>query len=281
MSNSFGVLSSASGSDSSDGSAEEEDQTPRHSLSSLHLRLHEAEHLLAQRSLEAVLQALIIFEEVSRAECGPEDVGALIRCHAHSGSAHMLLALLDCRKEEYGQALLRYEAAIADMRSAAMAPLPRLTCLTRPRRSAPRSRPARLSGALDRLVAARAISMDLEHVTRLRDDLMLAQQRKQAAFDRSCQARDVVKQQMGDNQWRALRGNSDYATKRNALQQSLRAIQVVLQKIDDTAMEREQLRQFGEQQRAARRESRARRTTQRRGTTERKLWQPVVRHKQQ
>ena len=277
MSNSFGVLSTGSSSDSSDSDGTE-DNLPLHQLSPLQLRLHAAELLLAQRDGDAFLQALLMFESI-RDECRADEsdeTGALIRCHAHSGTAHMRLALLDCKKEEYEHALFRYEAAIADMECAMQLCHASTASLDGDTEQLDRDGLER-----DRLLAAKAISMDLEHVTQLRDDLLTAQQRKQAALDRSCQARDEVKLLVGDTKWKALRGKSQYAEKRLALQRSLRAIQVALQKIDDTGLERERLRQFGEQQKVIKRERKERKRYTRQSATKRKMWVPVQRHKQQ
>ena len=262
--NSFHVLGESTyknGTGDDGSSADGEDDTkqqpapqPALRYSPLRLPLQTATHLLAQRSPQPVAAALDMLDSLL-AECTPDDAGLLIQCYAHRGSAHMLLALFACRAEQYGDTLRQYEAAIDDM-STAMS-----LCHT-----VPASDEAASDADVERLrrdctEAAAAVSIELDYTRQLRDQLLAAEARKQALMDRWNEERDQVKSQMGETRWKAQSGGSSYADRRRLLAQQIRELRAVLDRIDETADERNSLL-FDARQQVVRPQSRASNTGQ-------------------
>ena len=248
MSNRFAAFSAvdndsdSSSSSSSDEGDSKEPTCPRRSALRLRLKGAEAElqKSCGHRDQGRVEHALQLFHFI-RLECSLADSGTVIRCHAHSGTGHMLLAMFNCKTEHFAETLLRYEAAIAEMETA----MELCQSSTDYVESPETIDSARLER--DRARAADAIKMDLEQVTQLRDELDRAELRKQAAIVCSYSERDAVKLAMGESQWKAQRGTSLYTDKRKELNRALRDIRRVLRKIDETEHQRERLKQVGQQ----------------------------------
>ena len=242
---------SGSGSDNDSGSSEDSYDDEKqlgngHAPSSLRLRLQTATEQLAFRHPQHVFVALQLLEALL-ADCAPHDSGIIIQCYAHRGTAHMLLALLTCRDEQYAHTLTHYDQAIDGLITAMQ--LCHATTMTDS------------SGEvdtevidLDRDQAVYAIGMDLEHTTQLRQQVVSAEARKQAMLERSNEERDKVKAGMGDTKWKRQTGNSHFADKRRQLVEQLKELRAVLQKIDDTQHERERLETFEAQQKVVMRQ---------------------------
>jgi HD superfamily phosphohydrolase len=246
MSNSFNVLAESASDDGTGSNSSREfcgdgqQSVGGYGHSPLRLRLRTAKIQLAQRFVEPVIAALELLESLL-ADCTPHDSGIVIQCHAHRGTAHMLLALFTCSKELYAKTLMHYEQAITEMTTAML-----LCHTTSTADTSSEADKERLEK--DRRRAADAISIDLGYSTQLRDRLVAAESRKQLMLDRSYDERDRVRADMGEVQWKQQRGNSQYVDKRRQMNKQLRELRAVLSKIDETEQDREALQTFEAQQ---------------------------------